>query len=307
MMMAAGLLLTGCSSVRSTKDIVSSNSGWESIAGAEDTADDSVEPGAESASEDHAAAGDSSETTIEEQVILDANGVTITAVEYVNDSIWGDGIKVLIENNSASDIGVGCDALIVNDYMITDLFSTQVAAGKKSNETIDLLTSELKAAGIDNVGQVEMRLHLYDPNNYSTTYTSDMITLQTNHYADMDTAANDDGIELYNDGSIRIVGKYVDENSFWGNAIVLYLENNSGQNIGVHCENLSVNGYMMTAYFSSTVYSGKKAIDEITLLQNELDENGITSVDDVELTFQIYNPDTYSTIAESGIVQFSTR
>lgn len=247
------------------------------------------------------------DTTIPEQVILDANDVRITAVEYTTDSIWGDGIKLLIENNGTDSIGVGCDALIVNDYMISDLFSSQVAAGKKSNEVVYLSTSSLKAAGIDIIGKIEMQLHLYDPDTYMSTYTSDMITLQTNHYNEMDTTPNDEGQELYNDGGIRIVGKYVDENSFWGNAIVLYLENNTSQNICVQCDDMSVNGYMVTPYFSSTVYSEKKAIDEITLMQSDLDDNGITSVDDVELTFRIINPDNYMDISETGPITFSTK
>lgn len=41
----------------------------------------------------------------------------------------------------------------------------------------------------------------------------------------MDTMPRDAGTELYNQGGIRIVGKNVDENSFWGTAILLYLEN----------------------------------------------------------------------------------
>ena len=40
--------------------------------------------------------------------------------------------------------------------MITDLFSADVAAGKQSNEVMYLSSTELKAAGIDTVGQIEM-------------------------------------------------------------------------------------------------------------------------------------------------------
>lgn len=72
----------------------------------------------------------SADENINEQVLVDQDGIKITATEYVTDSIWGDGIKLLVENNSAKDYTIGCDALIVNDYMITDLFSADVAAGK---------------------------------------------------------------------------------------------------------------------------------------------------------------------------------
>ena len=37
--------------------------------------------------------------------------------------------------------------------MITDLFVSEIAVGKKSNDTIYLSSSELKAAGIDTVGK----------------------------------------------------------------------------------------------------------------------------------------------------------
>ena len=96
--------------------------------------------GAESSGTNGAGADES----INEQVLVDQDGIKITATEYVTDSIWGDGIKLLVENNSAKDYTIGCDALIVNDYMITDLFSADVAAGKKSNEVMYLSSTELK-------------------------------------------------------------------------------------------------------------------------------------------------------------------
>lgn len=249
----------------------------------------------------------STDVTIEQQVLVDQNNIVITAVEYTTDSIWGDGIKLLIENNSDKNVTVGCTALIVNDYMITDLFVSNVAAGKKANETMYLSSSELEAAGIDSVGQVEIYFNVYDSASYEDIINTDVVTIQTSEYANMDTTPNDAGTELYNEGGIRIVGKTVDENSFWGTAILLYVENTSGTNVGIQCDNMSINGFMMTPYFSCDVYDGKKAIDDITIMSSELETNGIESIDEVELQFHIYNPDTYSTIADSDSITFSAQ
>ncbi len=246
-------------------------------------------------------------TTIDEQVLIDDNGVKVTAVEYVTDSIWGDGIKLLIENDTSSDIGVGCDALIVNDYMITDLFSATVAAGKKANEVMYLLSSELRAAGIENVGQIEIYMHTFDADSYSTIKNFPCSVIKTSAYDNMDMTVNDEGKELYNGDGVRIVGKYVDENSFWGAAVLLYIENTSGRNVTVHCDDLSINGFMITPYFSSTIYDGKKAIDDITLLSSELEQNGITSIDDIELKFRIVDSESYSTIKETDVISFSAK
>lgn len=248
----------------------------------------------------------SADESINEQVLVDQDGIKITATEYVTDSIWGDGIKLLVENNSVKDYTIGCDALIVNDYMITDLFSADVAAGKKSNEVMYLSSTELKAAGIDTVGQIEMYFHAYD-SNWDNLFKNVYSKLETSEFANMDTTPNDEGQELYNVNGVRIVGKTVDENSFWGTAILLYIENTSGQNVGINVDNMSINGYMMTPLFSTTVYDGKKSIDDITIMSSDLEANGITSVDQVELKFHIYNAESYDTIADSDAITFTAQ
>jgi len=290
-MMALG---SGSSNSSDTKDIVTTEANDSSST---ETTSDGVEEADTS----------STDVTIEQQVLVDQNNIVITAVEYTTDSIWGDGIKLLIENNSDQNVTVGCTALIVNDYMITDLFVSDVAAGKKANETMYLSSSELEAAGIDSVGQIEVYFHVYDSASYEDIFNTDVVTIQTSEYANMDTTPNDAGTELYNEGGIRIVGKTVDENSFWGTAILLYVENTSGTNVGVQCDNMSINGFMMTPYFSCDVYDGKKAIDDITIMSSELETNGIESIDEVELQFHIYNLDTYDTIADSDPITFSAQ
>lgn len=303
-MKAIGLMVTmlvfgmmslgsGSSTGTETKEIVT---GGDTEADAQEVA----------ASSSETTAGSSSDITIEEQVLFEKDGLKVTATEYVVDSFWGDGIKLLIENNGASDIGLGCTALIVNDYMISDLFSTTVAAGKKANETLYLSNSGLQAAGIENVGKVEVYFHTFDSDSYMTISDIGCVTIQTSEFDSMDSTPNDEGQELYNENGIRIVGKYVDENSFWGAAVLLYIENNSGKNRIIQCDDMSINGFMITPYFSSTVYDGKKAIDEITLMSSDLEENGITSIENIELKFNIMDEDFMNNV-ETDAISFSVK
>ena len=285
----AGMAM-GSGSSGETKDVASSD-------GSETTADSSINDGAENSSS-------KADVSIDESVIVDQDGIKIIATEYVSDSIMGDGIKLLVENNSDKDYTVGCDALIVNDYMITDLFVSEIAAGKKANETMYLSSSSLSAAGIENVGKIEMYFHAYDSElNYlfKNVYTE----LHTSEFDNMDTTPNDAATELYNENGIKIVGKTVDEDSFWGTAILLYTENTSGKNVGISVDDMSINGFMMSPFFSTTVYDGKKSIDEITVCSSELEANGIESIEDVELKFHIYDADSYSTIADSDTITFT--
>lgn len=292
-------LLAGCgSSSGSNHAIVDS----KEPATAETTATEA--PAADSGTT-QAAEPKAADTTIEEQVIFDMDGVKMTALSYQTGGWTGDSIKVLIENNSGKKVGVGCDALIVNDYMISTLFSSIIEDGMKANETVDLYNSQLSAAGIAIVGKVEVKFHLFDPDSYMTTTTGETYTIQTNHFDDMDLTPNDAGKELYNENGVRIVGKYVNDDTIWGNAIVLYLENNTDQNIVVQCDTMAINGFMMTPFFSSEIYANKRAISEITLMSSELEQNGIEKVQDVQVTFKILNAETFSNIATSEPIQFS--
>jgi hypothetical protein len=42
-------------------------------------------------------------------------------------------------------------------------------------------------------------------------------------------------------------------------------------------------------------------------MSSELEDNGIESIDDVELKFHIYDADTYDTITDSDVIQFSAK
>lgn len=242
--------------------------------------------------------------TIDETVVFDDEGIKITAKEYVTDSLWGDGIKFLIENDTEQNITVGVTALIVNDYMISDLFVADVAAGKKTNETMNLSSSDLKAAGIETIGQIEVYFHIYDSDSWDDIASADCITLKTSLYDQMDTTVDDEGQVLYEEDGIKIVGKFVDEKSFWGTAVLLYIENDYGENIIVQTDNFSINGFTLDAYFSSTVYDGKKAYDNITVFSSDLEENDITSVEEISLTFKIIDADNYDTIIETDEIVF---
>lgn len=263
----------------------------------------SEKPGNTSATEDSG----KKTVSIEEQVLFEQDGIVVTAKEYVTDRIWGDGIKLLIENNSDKNVTVGCNALIVNNYMISDLFVSGVAAGKKANEVMYLSNTELEAAGIESVGQIEAYFHVYDTDTYETLFDTDGVTIRTSGFDSMDTVADDSGVELYNEGGIRIIGKTVDENSFWGTAILLYCENNSGQNIGISVNEMSINGFMMDPLFTTTIYDGKKAYEDITIFSEDLTANGIEKMEEVELRFHIYDAESYETIANSDAVTFSAQ
>lgn len=244
--------------------------------------------------------------TIENTVLIEKDGVVITAKELVKDAIWGLGVKVLIENNTDKNISVSLRSLVVNNYMITDLFSSSVAAGKKANDTMYLSSAALEAAGIETISDIAMVFHIYNSDTYEGIFDSDEIELKTSAYGMVEQAAADDGKELYNKDGIRIVGKYVSENSFWGAGVLLFIENKYGSNITVQADNMSINGFMVNPIFSCNVNDGRMALSDITIMSTDLEANDITSVDTIELSFRVFNTSTFTGIVETDPITFET-
>ena len=103
----------------------------------------------------------------------------------------------------------------------------------------------------------------------NTLKKSDCITIKTSDADKAETTTNIKGTTLYEKNNIKIIGQYVDENSFWGASALIYIENNTDKNITVSVDNVAVNNKMVNATCSKEIYPNRKAFTDITLFENE--------------------------------------
>lgn len=242
--------------------------------------------------------------SITEQVLFETDGIKVTAKEIV-DGFLGPELKILVENDSNKDITLGLDDIAVNDYMMSAFLYEEVAAGKKSNTSFSIFSSTLKDAGITNIGKLDLYFYIIDQNTYDRLYESDGIEIKTSLYDKMDSTVDITGDEMINQDGIRIVGKGLSKDSIFGSGVVLYIENNSNRNITISSDNLSVNGYMITSFLHRPVKANKKAVDTIILSSSDMEENGIEQIDELALSIEAYDSDTYSTIFKTNELNFN--
>lgn len=275
LLLAGMLLLSGCSS---------GNSEPVSVTSAETSADSQTEQET-----------DAQEVTLPETVLYDQNGVRITATGLTTDSILGSELNLLVENDSAENILVQPDYCMVNGYMMDGLLSADVAAGKKANDSVDFLRNVLARCGIETITDITLDLVISDGDTWQTLYETGPVALQTSAAGSYTQTYDDSGEEIYNQNGIRIVAKSVDDDLF-GKGIRFYLENNTDTAVVVNAENVSVNGYMMTDLFYSDLAPHSHALDSLTLLSSELEENRIDAITDAELSLRITDADSYQTL-----------
>lgn len=246
------------------------------------------------------------EVTIEETVLLDEEGVKITAKGLDTKALFGPEIKLLLENESGKNLTVQCRNLSVNGYMIEPMMSVDVVSGKKANDTLTLMESALNLCGIKTLADLEFSFHIFETDSFDTYMDTDRITLKTSAAEGYHYTFDDSGDVAYEGNDIKIVIKGLTENdSIFGPSIIVYIENNSGRDVTVQTRDVSVNGFMVDPIFSCDVCAGKHAVSSITFLDSELEDNDIEEITDTELSFHVYDFDAWDTVVDTDVVRIT--
>ena len=248
---------------------------------------------------------ENTDVSIEEQVLYDANDIKITATG-LDDSWYGTELKLLIENNSSQDITVQARNANVNGYMVTTSMSADVAAGKKANDSLTFETTSLKDCGIETMATMEFYFVIIDSESFEDIYSTDVITIKTSAAEGYTQTYDDSGEVIAEVNGIKIVSKGLSEkDSFWGPGLIVYIENNSDQDITVQARDVSINGFMVDPSMSEDVVAGKRAITAVQFFDTDLEDNGIETISDLELYFTIFNQESWDEIANTDIINLS--
>lgn len=244
--------------------------------------------------------------TIDETVLVDEAGVKITAKSLETDGLFGPQIKLLIENNSGKDLTFQCRNASVNGYMVETMMSVDVVDGKKANDTLTFLLSDLEACGVTTIADMEFSFHIFTTADWEDYLDTPQLQLKTSAASTYEYSFDDSGNVAYEGNGVKIVVKGLSEDdSIFGPGIIVYIENSSDKDITVQTRDVSVNGFMVNALFSSDVMVGKHAVDAITFLSSELEENEITAIEAVELSFHIYDFAEWETIVDTDVVSMT--
>lgn len=255
----------------------------------------------ESADKDADTQENTAEVTIKEQVLYDKDNFKITATSIDMDEFLGPEINVLIENNTDKNLTVQTRDVSINGLMIEPTFSSDVAAGKRANDSISFFSEDLQNNRIDKIAEIELRFNIFTSEDFDTIAETDPIMITTSAKDTYVQSYDDSGDVLYDKNGVRIIDKGLATDELFGPEIRVYIENNTAQAITVQAQNVSINGFMTDPIFSSDIAPAKKINDGITFI--DLEENGIEKIEEAELSFIIFDMDSLDTIDESDTIK----
>ena len=229
--------------------------------------------------------------TIEETVLVDENGVKITATELTYGNYAAE-LTLVIENNSdkdlsfiANSVGYSCNS--INGYMVPEGYlNCDVAAGKKANDSISISYDTLMLYGIFEIADIEIGFDISD-DDYNHTYTGPRTILTTaaegydygtpvyrENIASMESQAEYDYSvpyfstdAVYEENGLVIASQTVMENQDGESILLLEIVNNSNSVVGISTTNIDINGLRVcdSTWSYDTVNPGKTAIVDIDL------------------------------------------
>jgi len=237
------------------------------------------------------------DVNVQESVIYDDGGIKVTVLSLDFRGWMGPELRFLIENNSEKAIMLQASDLVINGYMINPIMSAEVEAGEKVNDELTVLNSDLESAGIETIQYFSFKLRVIDSADWAKTFITDTIRIETDANPAFIQKVDDSGTVLVEQNGVRIIMKeLLTEQEFWGAELLLFIENNSGQDISVTVKDVTVNGFQVNPLFYADVLSGTKVITGIGFLENDLKEKGISDIREIELYFNVIDKNNFRAV-----------
>ena len=232
--------------------------------------------------------------TLSNAVIIDNDICTFTITEVDPSNSWGFTLKSSNTNKTAStNLSFSVDDVSVNGYMIDPFWSTSALPGKTELSDISFSNATLSSLGITSVDEVEFRLRISDQDDwtsdalvdevftiYPTGKTADKISIPERPKSENETILIDNA-----EYTFIILDPYMDP--LWGYSLPCFIENKTNIKTGFSWDDVSVNGFMVDPFWSTSVPSGKRSVSTINFSSSSLEEAGITSIEEIDLTFSI--------------------
>lgn len=240
------------------------------------------------------------EVTIDETVLFEENGIKVTATG-LKKGLSGMELKVLVENNSDKNIAFSADEFVINGVTVSGFGYVEAAAGKKANDTLAFYATELETAGIETIASIRgADARVVDTDSFETLYAApfSLTTSAADHVQQID----DSGDVVYSKDGVTVISQLL-EDELYGKSVCLLVKNETGEDVIVRADNVSVNGYTINGWLYDAVYSDTVRYCGLDFLSSELEENEITQIEDVTFTLKIVDPESFDTIAQSDEIK----
>lgn len=113
--------------------------------------------------------------------LYSGNGVRMVSKGFSeDDSIFGPGLMLFVENTTDQAITVQARDVSVNGYMVDAIFSEDISAGKRTVTAITVMDSSLEENKINEIREMEFYFHVVKTDGLEPLFDTDPVTVRPN-------------------------------------------------------------------------------------------------------------------------------
>ena len=242
---------------------------------------------------------------MEPRTVYEGHGIVIAAESF--GLLYDDpAVLVTISNTSDRNITVSTDSIAVNGYMMnTSGLFYETQAGETVQTHLRLYEEDLKAAGIETVANVRLRLDLYDGDDYSDIDPNVWIELETSA-ADTVQPVDDSGMVVYDADGVRLIFKGIQMDDYGDATVCFFAENLTEHPVNIGSAAVYLNGEETDGMLWCHLWPDTRSVDSIYLF--EISEYGIaedTDIREIMLELYIENAENWETVSETVKIAFA--
>lgn len=238
--------------------------------------------------------------SLPETTIVDDENCTFI-IKEIKETSYSVEVSAFCENKTDKLLMFSLDNVVVNGYMNDPFWATEVAAGKKANQTIEFYTDGTTGLSIDQIDELRFDLLVFDSEDWEAPHLVDdsFVVYPTGLSADTfvrpERVPYDNETPITDDENGTFIICAADPDSAYGYTLTVFIENKTDETMMVSWDEVSVNGYMADPFWGCSVASNACAITEISFWTT-LEDNGIEEVEDIEFRLRMSDYDSMGDI-----------
>lgn len=228
----------------------------------------------------------------EETILVDNENVTFQIVGFAEDPIWGQTMNVYLENKTDKTLVYTIEACAINGVMNDPFWATEVLPGSKANESISWMSPSGNASSAG-ITKLDFTLRISDSEDFmAEPVFNQSFSIypvgEENVVPDVYSIKESDIVLFDTDDAAMIVTGFRND-EIWGYTVDIYIVNKTQNTLMFAVDSATINGFMCDPFWACEVNANTCAYHSISWLQDELDSNGITDVEEILLALRVYD------------------
>lgn len=229
--------------------------------------------------------------------VFDNDKVSATVIGYGEDEPADYRVYLYLENKSDdTDYTFAVSGCAVNGVEILSGGVFTVPAGKAALDSFYITDSILEENGITDFSDIYVSIRVYDPESWDADDVADNgVHLypvgKDNAVPFVREAKATDKVIVDNESITVIVTGMTEDDIIDTQSLCFYFINKTNEKIMFSMEDVSINDYMIDPFFAVSVMPGFSKFSSASWFNDELNENGIESIEEISFTMLARNAD----------------